>query len=80
VALFLLFFQSWRLVLHSVLGTDEEQRPAPRQGTNDHSSDGDHPTMNASTTSSTEADRPDGHWQHQRLTLGHAVAFAALVV
>jgi modulator of FtsH protease len=55
MALFLLFFQSWTLVLHSVLSADEAQRPAPRQGTHDHSLDGDHPTMNASTTSSAEA-------------------------
>jgi hypothetical protein len=54
VALLLLFFQSWTLVLHSVLSAEEEQRP-PRQGTPDHGADGDHPTMNASTTPSTEA-------------------------
>jgi hypothetical protein len=41
VAFLLLFFQSWTLVLHSVLSADEEQRPAPRQGTHDHGSDGD---------------------------------------
>src|SRR5262249_52279623 len=55
VALFLLFFQSWTLVLHSVLSADEARSPAQRQGTQDHGSDGDHPTMNASTTSSMEA-------------------------
>jgi hypothetical protein len=32
VALFLLFFQSWTLALHSVLSADEEQPPAPRDG------------------------------------------------
>jgi hypothetical protein len=55
VALFLLFFQSWTLVLHSVLSAAEAQRPAPRQGTHDHSRDGADPPMNASTTSSAEA-------------------------
>jgi modulator of FtsH protease len=55
VALFLLFFQSWSLVLHSVISADEEQSPPPRQGTHGQHSDGDHPTINVSTTSSTEA-------------------------
>jgi hypothetical protein len=54
-ALLLLFFQSWTLALYSLLSADEQQRTAPRQRTHDHGSDGDHPTMNASTTSSTEA-------------------------
>jgi hypothetical protein len=53
VALFLLFFQSWTLVLHSVLRADEAQRPAPRQGTHARGSEGDHPPMNASTEAST---------------------------
>jgi modulator of FtsH protease len=55
VALFLLFFQSWTLVLHSVPNADAEQRAAPQQGTQGHGPEGDHPTMNASATSSTEA-------------------------
>jgi hypothetical protein len=54
VALFLLFFQSWTLALYSVLSADEEQPPAPRRGTHDHGPEGDHPTMNASTTCSTK--------------------------
>jgi hypothetical protein len=53
VGLFLLFFQSWTLVLHSVLDADEAQRPAPQPGNPAgnpaHGSEGDHPTMNAST-------------------------------
>lgn len=49
VGLFLLFFQSWTLVLHSVLGADEAQRPAPWRGNPAHGSDGDHPTTSAST-------------------------------
>jgi hypothetical protein len=60
VALFLLFFQSWTLVLHSVLSADEASRPAPRPGTHAHGSDeygsdGEHPTMNATTHASAEA-------------------------
>jgi hypothetical protein len=55
VALFLLFFQSWTLVLHSVLSADEASRPAPRQGAHGHGSDVDHPAMNASTNAGTEA-------------------------
>jgi modulator of FtsH protease len=54
VALFVLFFQSWTLVLHSVLSADEAPRPGPQQRTHDHGSYSDHPT-NASTNASTEA-------------------------
>lgn len=47
VGLFLLFFQSWTLVLHSALSADEAQRPAPPRGTQAHGSEDDRPTMNA---------------------------------
>jgi hypothetical protein len=38
VALFVLFFQSWTLVLHSVLGADEAERDEPRSSSNPHAS------------------------------------------
>jgi hypothetical protein len=49
VGLFLLFFQSWTLVLHSVLGADAAQRPPSWRGPPAHVSEGDHPTMDAGT-------------------------------
>ncbi|HEY7832726.1 MAG TPA: hypothetical protein VIG30_04070 [Ktedonobacterales bacterium] len=48
VGLFLLFFQSWTLVLHSVLGADDASHPAPRGGAPVHGAAGDHPTKDAS--------------------------------
>ena len=48
VGLFLLFFQSWTLVLHSVLSADETPRSATRRGSSSHGSEGDPPSMNAS--------------------------------
>ena len=49
VALFLLFFQSWTLVLHSALSADETPLPVPRQEAAPHGADGDHPAVNAGT-------------------------------
>ncbi|HZI77155.1 MAG TPA: hypothetical protein VFD73_24595 [Gemmatimonadales bacterium] len=54
VGLFLLFFQSWTLVVHSVLSTEDASRPAPGWVARAHGSDDDHPTMHAGDAS-TEA-------------------------
>jgi hypothetical protein len=54
VGLFLLFFQSWTLVVHSVLSPEDAPRPAPGRVARAHGSDGDHPTIHASDAS-TEA-------------------------
>lgn len=43
VGLFLLFFQSWTLVLHSALSVEEAHRPAPRRGTQAHRAEDDRP-------------------------------------
>lgn len=47
LALFLLFFQSWTLVLHSVLSPEDAQRPASRSGHHPRSSDGVDPKTSA---------------------------------
>jgi modulator of FtsH protease len=44
LGLFLLFFQSWTLVLHSVLDADEPQRPTARRRSAPDDFEGDHPT------------------------------------
>lgn len=50
VGLFVLFFQSWTLVLHSVLSADDAPRPAPEREARSHGAAGDHhPTTSAST-------------------------------
>ncbi|WIG58027.1 MAG: hypothetical protein OJF49_000772 [Ktedonobacterales bacterium] len=49
VGLFLLFFQSWTLVLHSALSADEAQPPAPPGETQAHDSEDDPPPRNART-------------------------------
>jgi hypothetical protein len=48
VGLFLLFFQAWTLVLHSVLSADAPQRPAPRQETSADGSAANRPAQGAS--------------------------------
>ena len=61
VGLFVLFFQSWTFVLHSVLSAaDDAQRPAPGRRARAHGSEGDHLTTSASTTSAGDAGTETG--------------------
>lgn len=50
VGLFLLFFQSWTLVMHSVLSADDARHPAPRLETPSRELAEDHPIASAVTT------------------------------